>query len=59
MNYVQQDGDTHAVSGIDEFLQLFGRAVPGARSEEAGDLVTEGCGNIRVSLNKRMSYLQA
>ena len=39
---VQQDGDAHAVGGVDEFFEVFGVAVAGGGGEEGVDLVAEG-----------------
>lgn len=39
---VEEDGDTHPVSSIDELLQLFWSAISGTGSKEACDLVSEG-----------------
>lgn len=41
MDHVQEDCDAHAVCGVNQLLQLFGRSIARARGEEASYLVSE------------------
>ena len=42
MHQVHEHGQPHAVGGVDEGLEIFGRAEAGGRGEKAGDVVSEG-----------------
>ena len=50
---VEEDGDAHAVSCIDELSQFLGGTIAGARGEEARDLVSKGyCGDRQVHVDE-------
>ena len=41
VDYVEKDSQTHAMGGVDEFLELLRRAIPRTSSEEVRDLIPE------------------
>ena len=41
VDHIEEDGQAHAVSGVDEFLELFGRPVSRTSGEEIRDLISE------------------